>query len=169
MARGQVFTLDYVIAVGIFVLVYAACIYAWNSVAYKTLEEFEATEMENTAVRACWQLTRTPGSPADWEADPSTALALGLAPKDRVLSQEKFNQLSVIEYEKLKNYLGVGGFDFNLRVTYINGSFAGEVGKIPASDKLVSVRRIAVMGNETVFLDFRVWNPGPSAGVMPVR
>jgi len=169
VARGQLFSTDYIIAVGVFVLMFAACIYTWDSVVYKSQQDLALSRMSYAASRMSLTLLRTPGMPADWEDDPGSAQTLGLAVSDRVVSSGKLRALELMDYEDLKDYLGIGGFEVYINVTYVNGTQAGEAGSAPASDEAVSDRRIAVLAGEPVLVDFMVWNAGPHAGVMPVR
>lgn len=169
MARGQLFTTDYVIGVAVFILMLASCLFVWQKTAYRIQEDFAFNGMMNTAKRASEQLVTSSGIPADWEDNAGSVRAVGLAAGDRIISPKKFAKLAAMDYNTSKYYLGVGNHDFYIKLMNSTGSLYGEAGRTPTGDFAVNVRRILVMDNRTIILDLTIWGSELSPVVLPTQ
>jgi hypothetical protein len=159
LAKGQLFTTDYIIGVAVFLLVFGICLFTWQKVAYTMENDYFTYELKYTARRASEQLVRSPGAPANWEEDVSSLRALGLAEDYGVISRDKVDELANIEYDTLREHLGMGGKEFYMRIHTPEGQIIKEVGEAPGGNTVVNVRRIGLMDNATVLVDLMVWVP----------
>ena len=96
MAKAQIFSLDIVIAAGIFILILLSTASIWDYSREKILIEETRNDMEIIARNALSVLIETKGSPKNWTAyefNQTNINSLGLADEFLVLNQTKINSL----------------------------------------------------------------------------
>lgn len=168
MSKGQIFVTDYILGISIFLLIFGACIFIWDRTIYTIQKDFMMREMVNSAYRSSEQLIRSSGISSNWEDNISSLKAVGLAIDDRILSAEKFDKIRDMDYDDLRHYLGIGKYDFYLKVENSTGAIIGETGKRPTGDIVANVRRIAVMDNKSVIVDMSVWGSLKKSDTYPI-
>ncbi|MEW6329538.1 MAG: hypothetical protein AB1468_05480, partial [Candidatus Micrarchaeota archaeon] len=128
--RGQIFSLDVLIASAILLLVLFVSIVVWAAADTRRAQFEEYRWMEWGARDASSALISTPGDPADWEnlADEdfdANAHAVGLARERNVLDSRKLARLSELnstKYFEIKTLLGLAKYDVRLSVVNASGN-----------------------------------------------
>jgi len=158
VAKGQIIAGDYIVAASVISLLFASSVIMWWKVNYQIQQDFMLSEMKAQADSALKLLIRSPGTPLNWSKEVSNVSALGLAKTDRVLSQAKVNAIKTIEYDRLRNLLGVGGHHVYVKVSAVGGSLVTEAGQLPDGQFVVNSRRASVLDGKPVFVDVSVWD-----------
>lgn len=135
-----------------------ASISFWNSGNTNLSESILKRDLEKTAISLSDQLVKSPGHPEDWEEDLSKAASVGLVGHDRKLKQPKIDQLVAMNYDQLKELLGIPGYQLRVRISSLEDSVKFESGLSPTNPEAVTnSRRAAVLGKEIVFVDVMLW------------
>ncbi|MCX6803177.1 MAG: hypothetical protein NTY48_01250 [Candidatus Diapherotrites archaeon] len=126
--KGQFFSLDLIIAMGVFVFVIALFLNASDSVTKQTNTFNEKKLADETAHTVLHSLIYSPGEPSYWEnLSFSEINSFGLAHSINLLDAEKISRLSTLlnnssEYPLAKEKLGAGVYDFYFRLTDSSGN-----------------------------------------------
>lgn len=122
--RAQIFSLDAIIAMIIFITILTLALFAWNYAQQKIYENEVRNEMELVARNAAAALVLTPGEPANWNQTPvsqfNTSMdlkSLGLTiGQPGILSMQKIYKLENVSktaegYKAIKKFLGVNPYE----------------------------------------------------------
>jgi len=164
--RGQFFSPDIMVAVGVFILALA---FFWNasSSIYSQTELLDLRKAADEGVHmALNNLVLSAGEPTNWASkDFADINAFGLASTPNVLDRQKtiwmINNLnSDSNYLQVKEKLGVGGFDFSLVLLDSSGSVINDygvdlnAGNIAQNPKLLLIyKRVVYYNNESALLE----------------
>lgn len=120
MKKAQATMTDLIMSAAVFIVLSAFILFYWTSATTRLekLSSYEETQLK--AIRIADELTKTPGNPTKWETIPNSQIdsihSLGLATKDRILSDRKIFNLTRIPYDDLKELLNIEGYDFNITI-----------------------------------------------------
>jgi hypothetical protein len=175
--RGQVFSVELMIAYVLFMIVLLVVVYLWGSVIKDIFESESLYEIEGTAVDVSENLMRTRGMPEDWNS--SNVKTIGLVNPSRNLDEYKvlnFIELmdsestdnscgdGITNYECNKHLTGIGLYDFEFAMEYLNGSSVlvrginSTTGKQPSDDKQkVTIVRTVLLNETIVRARVTVW------------
>ncbi|MBU0761798.1 MAG: hypothetical protein KKD39_02130 [Candidatus Altiarchaeota archaeon] len=161
MRRGQIFTLDFIVAFILVNIVLLSTVVTWDAIVRKTQEDMHMNEMTYASERASENLISAGGEPFNWESDPENAKAVGLADERGILSQTKINALETLDDDAdelldFRSRLGSGNYKVYIRITNTTGHLKGEAGELPQGDTIINNRKIATMGNQLVQLDVTI-------------
>ncbi|MFB6294742.1 MAG: hypothetical protein ABEI97_03205 [Candidatus Nanohaloarchaea archaeon] len=118
---GQLFTMDMVASLLVFVLIANLSLITWNLAQRNAVMLNEDRALRDRAGRIADLLVRGPGYPSDWTA--STVQVVGLTRPDHVISPEKMAEFDALTYQEQKELLRTRASDFFLNVSR-NGSTA---------------------------------------------
>jgi hypothetical protein len=123
--KGQISTIDLVIAASIFISLLLSITWAWNDSRLKINLFENKRELYQKGLDIAEMLVKTSGDPANWHelntVNSGTVNAIGLASEDNVLDEDKLDKLGYVDYEELRRILGLSKEDFNLTVYNITG------------------------------------------------
>jgi len=127
--KGQVFSLDTILAIGIFLMVFMVTISVWDGIDRKKILVESRDEMEFVAQNAALVLFTTSGLPTNWdslEINSESVDSLGLSDSKGVLSTDKLVELetqNIAAYEEFKEILGIRGpgYEFYAQIFYDPG------------------------------------------------
>ena len=167
MGKAQIFTLDMIVATGIFILVLLSTAALWDYSREKIRAEEMRNDLEIMARSALSALVETEGSPSDWAAQPFTAAdiqSLGLADEFLVLNQTKISNLSSANYTIAKTLLGIPGpgYEFRLDIDTWNGTaYAANhtIGLVPntSATEVVNVERFTLLDDKWAIVEIKIW------------
>lgn len=122
--KGQIFTLDIIVAIIIFTTILTMSLFGWNYTQQKIYENEVRNEMEFVARNAASALVLTRGNPIDWNNTPEDEFnitapiySLGLTTGyPGILSMQKIYRLENYShypegYEAIKKFLGVNPYE----------------------------------------------------------
>ncbi len=126
--KGQVFTMDLLIALFIFTLVFTSAVVFLYTVGDTSnpfssyYSEAASTYLGNIAVQAADTLVGSPGYPVNWpEVSCSQIGTLGLMENSNEISGQKLYNLSLMPVGCVSELLRAGN-SFNITAYYLNGS-----------------------------------------------
>jgi hypothetical protein len=147
----------------------------WNTTIREVLSTENDIAMEETGSDMAEKLLRTPGYPENW--DESNVTSIGLANQSRVLMRRKI--LSFIHltrdnetghcsggrnYECNTHLLGIGGYQFQFNMTYLNGSTIilnktlALSGRAPVNEtRSVTIERTGLLEGDVVRAYITIW------------
>jgi len=104
------------------------------------------------------QLIRSPGIPDNWEENNTEELedfVIGLAEKDRIISEKKLEEFEKLDYNLIKNVSNLGAYNFYFLLLKGNVSVV-EIGSYPAGQS-TKLRRNVLYKNETSIVEVSLW------------
>lgn len=149
MGKGQVNTLDFLIAVLVYAVVLIFIVGFWFASMMEIDRMVERNRMDSAAITISDLLIKSPGVPENWEEGPSGAGTLGLAGSQNVLDPEKVSNFTSLDYNSSKEVLGVEG-DFYFYVEDLEGNRLYETGLAELGEGVVPVMRFGVLEGEIV-------------------
>ncbi len=169
---GQLFTMDMVASILVFVLIVNLSLMTWNLAQRNSVMFNEDRALRDRAERVADLIVRGPGVPEDWTAD--TVELVGLAEPDHVLSNEKLDEFDTLSYQEQSDLLRTRGSDFHLNVssngstvevdtdsgtlTAVFGAAAGEDAEtVAVSERRVLVNTSNSDGYDNAVLELVVW------------
>lgn len=155
--KAQIAIIDLFTALSVFIILILTIIVLFNFYTIRLQENIFREELRDKAFMLGEILLST-GKPVDW--DYSTVEIIGLARYDRHIQEERFNEFKDnITYVDAKGLLGLGGFDFYVRLTELDGNFIGDYGNDISLEKqeVVALRRIIFYEDEPARMEVRVW------------
>ncbi|MFA5141592.1 MAG: hypothetical protein WC471_01320 [Candidatus Woesearchaeota archaeon] len=184
MKKGQVFSMDLMFAVIVFIGVLFIVMNVWESTLKGNDLADERKSLELSARNIISQLMMDEGNPSDWTIS-SNMQSLGLAASLSInnqnsslksrpmglmnrgygsLSSTKISALQSMNYSYAKELLGVFSYDenFYIVVSRWNGTAYAQVNIIGTSPYLnvtsvVNIGRMALLNNDWAKLSLRVW------------
>ncbi|EFD92517.1 MAG: Putative uncharacterized membrane protein [Candidatus Parvarchaeum acidophilus ARMAN-5_'5-way FS'] len=171
--KGQIFTMDLLISLFIFLLLFSTVLLFIYSNAdidntYSSYySQLESTYLNNLAVQGANSLIGSEGTPVNWYATScSNIKQIGLMQNYLEASPIKLYNLTTLPVSCLSSLLKAGA-SFNITFYYLNGSIVNINGKpitagFPidsASNYIASIGRFVVLypGNEIVRLSYTEW------------
>jgi hypothetical protein len=154
MKRGQVWSLDLITSIVIFLLVLIPLFFLWIYINSQSQQQILFDEVENLALSVSDALIRTKGLPEYW--DTSTVNVIGLASEENILNATKvsyFLSMAGSDYNRTRTLL-TGGYDFFFNLTDLNGTAYGTAGSKPAEKMLIPVERYCLYNERITKLEF---------------
>ncbi|MBI4154812.1 hypothetical protein HY498_01860 [Candidatus Woesearchaeota archaeon] len=151
--KGQVAIMDLVLA---FVISFGLIIILLSFIDQPTDIINDRIQIEDKLIKALEAtniLLNTYGKPINW--DNETVLLPSIINKQNVIDLNKLNNFKNLNYERKKELLNLEGFNYTLIVK----SNTSEIidGKINEDTEIVTLNRIALVGGESVYVQFKVW------------
>ncbi|MFH0861854.1 MAG: hypothetical protein V1875_02385 [Candidatus Altiarchaeota archaeon] len=173
--QGQMFSGEFILGFILFAVAFAMMISLWDTTTRDVLRAESIREMNDAAVNAAETLVRTPGVPSDWNR--SNVASLGLANQSRILHPLKVKEFvhymstnetglcgSEKNYQCNLHMLGLGGYDFMMNISYVNGTTVNVngtpayVGRPPVNEtERITVLRTTILNDEITRLYLTVW------------
>ncbi|MBW2965949.1 hypothetical protein KY342_02480 [Candidatus Woesearchaeota archaeon] len=167
MDKAQIFSLDAIIAAGIFILILLSAALIWNYSREKISIEETRNDMEIIARNALSVLIETKGNPKNWTSYTFNQInihSIGLAEEFLILNQTKINSLSSADYSTAKTILGILGsnYEFRLNIDTWNGtSYMPNytIGTAPnaTASEVVNIERFALLDNLWAKTTMKLW------------
>lgn len=167
MNKAQIFSLDVLVAIGIFIFILLSAALIWNYSREKIAIEETRNDLEIIARNSLAVLIETKGDPKNWTAytfSQTNILSLGLADEFLVLNQTKISSLSSANYSAAKTILGILGlnYEFSLNVDTWNGtSYTPNytIGTAPnaTASEVVNIERFVLLNNKWTKAAIKIW------------
>ncbi len=148
-AKGQIVSLDLLIALSIFAFLLVTLFSVINSNNANFFQNSEYNEMALQALEISEILIKTPGKPSNW--DSSNVIAFGLASEDRIISFEKAQEFCSIPESDISRLLNI---DYPF---YFNLSGAVTCGSVPSGARAATIERIVFFNGSNSKLRFTLW------------
>lgn len=154
MSKGQIIMNDLFIALSLFLVVIVFTVLLFNNYSVHLNEEIENNDMLITAFQISDVLVSNSGYPSKWEENITSIKNIGLVTKDRIISKDKLNNFTNLDYDTSKGllklyynfYISLKDLDNNTITTY--GYISGE--------KIVNVKREVFYEGKEAILEFAV-------------
>jgi len=160
MRKAQLWSLDFVMSLLIFLSAMLAVMFAWSNISMNAAETRQLKELQLKALTLSDSLIRTGGLPEDWnEGD---VVVIGLAQEENVLHATKvdrFFNLSDSDYGRARGLLNMGLYDFLFEISDMNGTvFRNTSVPIGAdAEVIVPVERYCLLGDRIVKVRLTIW------------
>jgi hypothetical protein len=167
-ARGQIFSAELIVSVGLFVSALLLFLFVWNSMIKGYVEEDRDAKMAVPLIGISDMAVLSPGDPSNWETQSSgNVYAYGLASSPNVLSSRKLfamEQLFASNYDSARQTLGAGPYNVYAEVDSLSGVPLYNFGLKPdmssSSISTLSTQRVATLDSasgEPVTFTLQVW------------
>lgn len=154
--KAQVWSLDFVVSVVIFLMALIPLLFVWDYVNAQKQQQMLFDEAENIALSVSDALLRTKGLPENWNT--TSVNVIGLASKENILNITKVSYLLAMgssDYNMTRAILS-GGYDFFLNITDLNGTSYGIIGSKPQSRMVIPVERYCLYNERIAKLEFAI-------------
>ncbi len=128
---GQVFTLDMIASVLVFVLILNLSFMTWNVAERNSVGLNEEKVVRGQVARVADLLVRTPGHPENWTAE--TVEIVGFTEPDHFIRDGKLDAFGDLSYTEQRDELRATPREFHLRVTRGTGSEGEVIGDQPVA------------------------------------
>ena len=118
MRKGQLFSMDFLSAVFVFLLVFGILLLYWGSFLDDIAIYGERKDMELYSNRIADFLVNGRGMPNNWHEDPDNVITFGIMDFDREIDEVKLNALLAMDYDKLRKKLMISGYNICIRLVY---------------------------------------------------
>ena len=152
--NGQVWSLDFITSVLVFLVVLIPLFFVWNYVNIQNQQQILFDEVETLTLSISDSLIRTKGLPEDWNT--SDVSSIGLSSEENVLNVTKvsyFLTMGNSEYNRTRAIL-TGGYDFFFNLTDINGTAHGTIGSKPQDRMTIPIERYCLYDERIAKLEF---------------
>jgi hypothetical protein len=153
--KAQIGTLDLFAAISISSLLIVAIFSTYNYYNNALERKILFNDMQMTSFAAVDYLVKSPGQPYNWET--GTAERIGLAKNPLVISKNKLEEFTKLEYNNQKELLSLISYDFYFKLTpedkdpIISGEYSSD------ADYVVNAQRIVMYENLTAKVELRLW------------
>lgn len=147
--KGQLNSIDFISAIVIFMVLVVFLVTFWFVSISHVATGVKENRMGAAAVSISDMLIRGPGVPSTWDEDPANAEVLGLAIFPNVLSENKIQQFTSMEYNETRELLGLD-YEYYFYVESLNGNRLYESGTAGLGKQSIAVTRFAVLDDEKV-------------------
>jgi hypothetical protein len=150
--KGQLSTLDLVVAIMLFAGVTMMFVWAWGETQRFIWDSNALEGYRYKALDAADILLHTRGTPGDWEAlgnatSPKVS-SIGLVSEMGVLDRAKLDALKASSYDDARAIMGLGKEGYSIRVLDSQGRIRYAIG--PDRDAISAVERLAVLDGQPV-------------------
>ena len=155
--KAQAVMSDMFLATLVFVILLTALMFTKSNYEQRLEGNLRQEELMAEAFQAAQILVSTPGIPENWETGQANATLLGLADRDRVLSDAKVEAFFNIDYPVSKEILRLD--NFNLTLKQLDGTVRKTTAVIETDEVANAVRverRVIYNGSITLFV-LDVW------------
>jgi hypothetical protein len=181
--KGQAYSLDMIMAIGIFVIVLIGVGWSWDFVIDKTRDDGETKDMEIVAKNSISMLLETGGIPADWylkdedwfdensdnvydSDDQFESVGLSVS-YPSILHEDKVEKLDIMSdehYGLLRKVLGLRRYQFHIGFYVYDGStypntpnYQAGNSSVNLAEKVVVITRYGVINNNWTRVNYKVW------------
>jgi len=149
--RGQVISYDMLIAIFIFLLVFAVVLSAWVNNLNAIAKEQQIYDMKNSVVQIADMLIMTTGIPSNWHLGGDANL-YGFATSRRVLSLQKLGAFKALDYNSARGGLRIANYDFYIKIEQdFNKVYEFGNKKSSAETAISSTRVVNYNGKNAIF------------------
>ena len=153
-SKGQVFSMDFMIACTVFVLAVSILFVYWTYTSNKIDETNRINDMIEKAYLIS-EIWFREGIPKHWNA--SSVVDLGLSDEHR-FNRTKMDSLNDLGYENVSKLIGIEVYDYNFTVYDTNKNMLYTFGQNPSNtDNIVKIKRVGILDGEIVIMDTMVW------------
>lgn len=123
--KGQIFSADALLGMIVFLFALSIVFYYFGQISERDRGFTESFEMKTIAFNSLSSLVETKGVPENWEfAGIQDAKSFGVSSERNVLSPEKlekFSEFTLQDANSVRKTLGLGKYDFSLKISDFNG------------------------------------------------
>ncbi len=168
--KGQLSTLDLVVAIMLFAGIMMMFTWAWGETQRFVWDSDALEHYRNTALDLTDILLHTQGTPADWEAlgnatQPKVS-SIGLVSEMSVLDRKKLEALEASPYDHTRAILGLEREGYAIEVLDRRGHTEYAIG--PDRDAIASVERLAVLDGQPVIFRLSLFKEQVGSIRLPV-
>jgi len=162
MKKGQISTLDLVIASAIFIGILLLAMTTWNDILLKSYRFENKREITQKGLDVAGSLVMTHGSPSDWHllslADINTnnVSSIGISKEPNVIDIEKIEKLDQVNYDTIRDIIGFSKEEFNLTLYNSTNDIIYSMGN-SVQNTTVLVRRYALLEGDNTRVDLRLF------------
>ena len=149
MKGGQLFSLEGVMSIVLFVFVLLFLVSFWNLFSSRIIATAEQDELHLQAAQIAEVLVSTSGFPPAWEKNPSQVSTPGLMRNPGELNENKLNQFLTLDYNQTKQFFNIERFDFFFEIRDEKGNVLNSSGLSPTStSSSVAFQRLVLVNNQ---------------------
>ena len=163
--KAQIFSSDLILSAFVFTAVLSFVFIILVNNQIKIENNLKNSDLEAKVLQITDILIQSPGDPTNWEEDTSNVNVIGLADKDRTLSEDKLTEFLELDYNITREKMNIEGIDFyfvlkelNEGIVKINGNET-KTGMSPSlnSTQIILVKRFVLYDEKERIVEFSLW------------
>ncbi len=119
MKKGQIFTIDFMVSIVVFIIVLITIISTWYFIDLHIKEVESRRDMHSVSLSVSDALVRSGGYPLDWNS--TNVQSIGLAKEEYVLDLQKIISLMGMDYDSARSIMRLGNYHLFMYITDLNG------------------------------------------------
>ncbi len=162
--KAQVFTIDFVLASFILMIILFAFLYIWNFLGVRWNNINEYNKQYTIGLFAADALVTSAGNPPSWEnlATINQNTSFGLVNERNIINQQKLDRLrniSIQNYSLFKQRLGATNYELFINITNMNRtvSYYAMGSASPRLNETVAFERFIFFNGSISVLKLEVW------------
>lgn len=163
--RGQISTLDLVVASAVFLSILFSAVYLWGDTMKSIGRTSEKNDLDSKVLDISETLVKTQGEPPDWQnmaagdINSSSVKSLGLASEDNILDPEKIDKLKLIDYDEAREMMGLSREGYNITITNSSGEVTHSIGR-PVFGQSGGTERIVLVSGVKSIINIKLFKQG---------
>lgn len=153
--KAQIAITDLSFAVILFIIFLIAFFVQFNNMQQRLADSINFENLELASIQITETLVKNPGTPTNWENNPTNVRVIGLASSDRILSKTKIEALQNLSYEQIKQGMNIEDKEFYLLIRNNENVFL-ELGNTTFKSA-ATIHRIVTYENQEATLDLSLW------------
>ena len=162
--KAQIQITDLVLSLAIFLILLGFIYILIYNRIYTFQEQINKTHADIVLDNLMVLILYSPGWPTDWAAkqlSPSSVelKTIGCAQGPNEIDENKLNRLfEIYDNSYTKQKLGLGRFDADINISYLNGTNIKYIGNLPANKQIIVLKKTYCIYNNTIAkIVMRIW------------
>ncbi len=155
--KAQLFTIDLILGIFIFLLTVVAMFSMWDLYLGRFKKDVIYDENFIKALHITDNFVKTPGYPINWNSQ--NVEVIGLATENRNLLVDKVKNLTSMSIDEAKKILNIENQNFYFAIVLLNGSVIEKLGKkeLTTHKNKIKIRRPVIYDGKEAMLEFELW------------
>ena len=157
--KGQLFSIDAIAALVIFLVIFVFLISLWNLYSIKLNQNVASEELHLLAFQTTDLLLKTKGMPENWELAEGNISVIGLNAYPGVLNKNKVDVFLAMDYDLAKTYFNLERFEFSFKILNLNDNVIDSLGldSDEEAEEIVSVVSFVELEGVVRKIEFTLW------------
>lgn len=156
--KAQFAFLDIFLALFVFFFLMIVALFMWNDYSTDLENRLTYEEAVIQAFHISDILVRSSGAPTNWEYGTESLEVIGLADKDRQLTQNKVKSFADLEVDSVRILFNTVPYKYYFKITNLEDNILETAGEtITGEEEVINLRRIVLYEGQEAIAEFALW------------
>ncbi len=156
-SKAQLISTEFFMVSVVITLLFSVSVVFWNQSNFRIKESDERANIEISTLAISDHLLKSRGLPSDWEDRTNEISHLGLAKENHVFDNKKLNKFISLDYNQVKNLLGISQYEFLFLIRNLTGTIIGGDGMLQGTVAYLAINEgfgLEALNNSATIWDF---------------